>query len=147
MITETKYQIVAKCNPYHAKFHHHGEKVIRRDGATPVEWVADDNFGQGFSESEALDRLWKLALAEMERHGDLCREDDASFEEWISTLMEDQELTREEAKNSLSWYRGEGIYYGGSYEPMMLKGDRYYTYDTMTYEAAEIEEEDGDDDF
>lgn len=138
MKTHKNYMITASCDPYHARFHYHGEKVIRRDGATPVEWVADDNFGEGFGEDEALERLWKMALAETERHGDLCHEDGAGFEEWVSLLMEDHGLTRAEAGDALSWYKGEGIYHGDSHEPMMLKGNRNYTYDTMTYEILEI---------
>lgn len=133
MKTHKNYMITASCNPYHARFHYHGQKVLKRDGATPVEWVADDNFSEGFSEDEALERLWEMAFAETERYGNLCHEDDASFEEWVSFLMEDQELTRAEAVNVLSWYKGEGIYYSETNEPMMLKGKDSYSYDTMTY--------------
>ncbi len=48
------YRIVAKCVPYNAKMHHHGEKVIRRDGATPVEWLHDDREGLTLKEANAL---------------------------------------------------------------------------------------------
>ena len=33
------YRVVASCDPYNARKHYHGEAVVRREGATPVEWV------------------------------------------------------------------------------------------------------------
>ncbi len=34
-----RYVITAYCNPYHSRCFHHGEEVVKRDGATPVKWI------------------------------------------------------------------------------------------------------------
>ena len=74
------YRIVAKCDPYNAKKHYHGEKVIRMDGATPVEWIYDDR--EGMTLKEANDVIlnyaritagrhignWGLAVLHLEKH-------------------------------------------------------------------------------
>lgn len=59
------YRIVAKCDPYNAKKHHHGEKVIRYDGATPVAWVHDNR--ERMTINEANDLLMGLAKITAER--------------------------------------------------------------------------------
>ena len=51
------YRITANCNPYHARLHYDDQRVLKRDGATPVKWVIED----GLTESEALQRLWEFA--------------------------------------------------------------------------------------
>ena len=48
------YRIIAKCDPYNAMKHYHGEKVIRRDGATPVEWIQDNHEGMTLNEANAV---------------------------------------------------------------------------------------------
>lgn len=53
------YCIIAKCDPYNARRHHHGERVVRYDGATPVEWI---HCGESFdSLREANERLFSMA--------------------------------------------------------------------------------------
>ena len=37
------YRIIAKCDPYNARKHYHGEKVLKRDGATPVAWLFNNH--------------------------------------------------------------------------------------------------------
>ncbi len=75
------YRIVAKCDPYNARRHHHGEEVVRYDGATPVEWVHDDR--RSLTLKEANDHLfgmlkvaagqyfdnWGLAVMNVEKLG------------------------------------------------------------------------------
>jgi hypothetical protein len=54
MKAQNTYRIVASCDPYNAKKHYHGEKVIRWNGATPVEWIHDDRTGLSLKEANAL---------------------------------------------------------------------------------------------
>lgn len=79
---EKTYRIVAKCDPYNAKKHYHGEKVIRRDGATPVEWIHDNHEGMTLEAANAvlLDFAretagqyipnWGLAVLHLEKYTD-----------------------------------------------------------------------------
>ena len=54
-----KYIIVAMCDPYNAIKHYHGEKVLKRDGATPIHWVFKDEYFD--TEDEAKEALLKAA--------------------------------------------------------------------------------------
>lgn len=51
---EKTYRIIAKCDPYNARKHYHGEKVIRYDGATPVAWIHDNREGMTLKEANAV---------------------------------------------------------------------------------------------
>lgn len=51
-------RIVACCDPYHAKLHYNGEKVIESDMGTPVQWV----IGEYDSIEEAREALWKTRI-------------------------------------------------------------------------------------
>ena len=53
------FMVVAKCDPYNAKRHYLGGKVIRRDGGTPVEWV--HNREERLTLKEANDLLFLYA--------------------------------------------------------------------------------------
>lgn len=76
------YRIVAKCDPYNAKKHYHGEKVVRYDGATPVEWIHDNHEGMTLEAANAvlLDFAretagqyipnWGLAVLHLEKYTD-----------------------------------------------------------------------------
>ena len=108
-------RIIAHCNAYNARTHYHGEEVVERDGNTPVAWVV----GTYATDEEARTALWKMALAEEEKHfGELSHEDDESAAE---------------LDDSGEWYEGEGIYFRDGHDIMMLKGDSLYSYDVMTY--------------
>lgn len=48
------YRIVAKCDPYNAYKHYHGEPVIRRDGSTPIQWIHDDRTRLSLKEANDL---------------------------------------------------------------------------------------------
>lgn len=54
MKAQNTYRIIASCDPYNAKSHYHGEKVIRRDGATPVEWIHDNREGMTLEDANAV---------------------------------------------------------------------------------------------
>lgn len=123
------YRISANCDPYNAKFHYNRQPVIKRDGATPTKWVMDS----GLTLEEAKDELWEFAHIEMNRHDDILWEDADSIEYMAGQLAEDAEISMEEARKSFEWFKGEGIYYTESHEPMYLKGGESYSYDTMTY--------------
>lgn len=134
------YRITASCNPYHARFHYHGGRVLKRDGATPVKWVIED----GMTEEEALQKLWGFACEDCERnYANWSRENAESIEDMAQELAEDEanDLTIEQARELFDWFEGEGIYSTGGDrpEPVMLKGERSYSYDVMTYEVEEDE--------
>lgn len=135
-------KIIASCNPYNAKTHYHGEKVVQYDGATPVQWI----IGEYASADKAKDTLWKMALEECNRHDDLSHEDSEGIEYDIAAISEDRDLDEagvQELRNWYAdWFKGEGVYYNDSHEPMMLKGDTFYSYDVMSYGIEEIEDED-----
>ena len=58
------YRIIARCDPYNARKHHHGEEVVERDGATPVAWVLED----GLSLDEANRKIYELACESIGFH-------------------------------------------------------------------------------
>lgn len=134
------YRISASCNPYHARFNYNGQRVLKRDGATPVKWVMED----GLTEEEALQRLWEFACEDCEsNYANWSREDAESIEDMAKMLADDEsnDLTIEAARECFGWFKGEGIYTTGVDCPelVMLKGERSYSYDTMTYEVEEDE--------
>ena len=67
-----KYIIIASCDPYNAKCHYHGERVIKYNGPTPVQWVLDDNLGRGFDLKDAQKTLLEM----------LCNDADYQFKNW-----------------------------------------------------------------
>jgi len=48
------YRIIAKCDPYNARMHHCGEKVLKRDGITPVCWLYDNREHLTLKEANAV---------------------------------------------------------------------------------------------
>lgn len=137
--TEPKKMIVAKCNPYHAKTHHHRERVLRYDMTTPIEWVIDDGFGNGLTESEALEALARIAS----QQDGVDYYDKESLREFVQMVKDDYECRNGrpfEGEVNTSWYKGEGFYSEGY--PIYLIGDEYYTYDVITYEIQDFIPED-----
>lgn len=51
------YIITKSTDAYHASRCSHEGRTIRKDGATPVEWVYDDNYGRGYNLNEARREL------------------------------------------------------------------------------------------
>ena len=76
------YRITATCDPYNAMKHYHNEKVIRRNGGTPVKWIHDNREGMTLESANAvlLDYAkitagkyipnWGLAVLHMEKYTD-----------------------------------------------------------------------------
>lgn len=128
-----KYIITANCNPYHAKFYYNGERVLRYNGCTPVEWVADDNFGDGFSSEEAAASAL-MAMAKNINCDDWSYEDDASIAEIERQIKED---TGESIK--VEWYKGPGVYDTANCFEVLLEGETSFDYDTMTWSVEKEE--------
>lgn len=80
---KTNYMIVAKCDPYNAKHHWHGQRVLKYDGSTPVEWVA----GEFDTEEEAKDQLHDWCLAECDDFFDFNEEQ--AVIDWCRSWLDD----------------------------------------------------------
>lgn len=126
-MAKVKFAIVAKCNPYHAKFHYHGERVLKYDGATPVEWVLQE-FD---TEDEALSELYKMAKSEK---GIVERTYDDVLEEIKD--MDDIIDIRNHIDKFLEYE--DGLYHCDNFEFLMADGGDSYSYDTMTYSVEEL---------
>lgn len=123
-----KYRIIANCDPYNARFHYHNEQVLKYDGATPIEWVVDDNYGDGYTLEEAHDILDGYAD---QLNDDTCYEDDASV---ADMRREIEAETGEEA--DFSWYEGAGWYENNVL--VYRHGDGYLRDDVMLYSIDEL---------
>ncbi len=124
-------RIVACCDPYHANLHYNGEKVLKRDMGTPVQWV----IGEYDSIEEAREALWKMCLEDKDRNMDWTRESDDDLSYWRELLASDpdhEDWSDADIEEMLSWYKGEGVY-NSINEPVMLKGGDGYTNDVVTY--------------
>ena len=98
----------------------------------------------GLTEKEALQRLWAFACEDAARnYANWSREDAESIEDMAQMMGDDEsnDLTLEQARELFDWFEGEGIYSTGSEHPelVMLKGERSYSYDVMTYCVEEDE--------
>ena len=125
------FRIIAKCDPYNAKAHYYGQKVIRHDGPTPVVWVYDDNLGEGFTEEDAKEYLFVLAEECMENssNGSWSWEDDESVAQLKVQAKED--LGDDYDESIFNWYKGEGIY---NFQTLILKrGATSFEDDSVTY--------------
>ncbi len=72
------WRIGALTDPHHSHLHYHGGEVLRYDGATPVEWVHDDNNGNGYTRQEAMALLagWARESGIEFHRGDMSFTDD-----------------------------------------------------------------------
>lgn len=124
-----KFRVTAMCNPYNAKSHYHGEKIIRYDGITPVEWVMADDL----TKEEAINKLCSYAYEDFDRSG-YSYEDDNSITDLRKQLEENdcEDI-------DLSWYKGPGYYTDGV--AVWLEGDSSYSYDVMHYRIEEYGED------
>jgi DNA-binding XRE family transcriptional regulator len=127
------YRIVATCNPYNSRTHHHGEEVLERDGATPIRWVHDDNFGHLFTKEEAQQKLLEYAREYYMEHGD------AQEFESIDEVKEAYKACEipEAEWGDFSWWKGAGFYH--QEVPVFLVGDWKYEQDVMTWSIEEAE--------
>jgi hypothetical protein len=125
-MAKVKFAIVAKCNPYHSKFYYLGERVLKYDGATPVEWVLQE-FD---TEDEALSELYKMAKSE---RGIIERTYDGVLEEIKD--MDDIKDIRDYIDKFLEY--GDGLYYS-NFDFLMAEGGDSFSYDVMTYSVEEL---------
>lgn len=123
-------RIIAQCDPYNSKFHYNGQKVLKWDGTTPIEWVVEEYA----SIEEAREALWKMCLKDAGRNPNWAIEDDDLIAAEKEELLEyEEDLTEEDMPGMFSWYEGEGVYYNNGNGPVMLKGGEAYSNDPMTY--------------
>ena len=123
-------RIIAHCDPYNSKFHYNGQKVLKWDGTTPIEWVVEEYA----SIEEAREALWKMCLKDAGRNPNWAIEDDDLIAAEKEELLEyEEDLTEEDMPGMFSWYEGEGVYYNNGNGPVMLKGGEAYSNDPMTY--------------
>lgn len=115
MEKEKKYMITVLCDPYNARFHHHGEPVVRYDGPTPIEWVKEDVL----TEEEALEELEKIA---------------SQVQTWM--FYNDEVIQEFFGDEKPEWYKGEGFY--EDEVPMYLVGERYLEHDVLRYSIEEL---------
>lgn len=129
-----KYIITGLCDPYNARFHFNAQnnKALKFDGATPVKWVVDDNYGNGYSLEEAQNILDGYANSMSD---DVCYNDDS----WIQQLINDAKA--DDIELDTSWYKGEGWYCG---ECLIYQhGDESLRDDSMLYWIEDIDEVEG----
>lgn len=133
---KTKFYICNHCDPYHARFHHHGERVIKYDGATPIQWVVGDEYYGSFDEAKSA--LMKLALILMDENDDLSWEDESDIEYMKQTMNEDG---IEFSDADFEWYQGRGVYFnnGGRKSPLLLEDGAAFSYDSETFTIEEDE--------
>lgn len=133
--TNTLKMIVAACDPYNARFHHHQERVLKYDMTTPVLWVMDDDYGTGMSEERALAILERYASEDGYTYYD-----EASLEAYVQEVKEAYEYENDEPFEGdvdTSWYEGRG-YYDDNMGCVYLCGSEYYRHDTMFYSIEEF---------
>lgn len=119
--------IVAKCDPYNARHHWHGERVLKYDGPTPVEWVKE----MFDTEEEAKDQLYAWCLEECDDFRNWGDEQEVIDE--CRSWLDDGET--EPVRNILNAVaeEGYGIYDQTNCNQILETGGWSYSYDTMTY--------------
>ena len=125
MSEKKKYMVVGQCNPYHAKFHYSKlNRVLKYDGATPVKWVVDDNWGEGLEEGE-LEKTFR----------------DIAWGNNNNRFHYDKEYVEDRIYNEIdyddSWFEGDGVYDENHY-PIYIYGSLVIRDDVMLYTAEEF---------
>ena len=125
-----KYIITASCNPYNAKSHYNGQRVLKMDMTTPVKGVVDDFYGDGLSLEEAMDILDGYANQ---------LSDDVSYidDEWLAQMVAEAK-EYDEVDLDTSWYKGAG-WYANEYQ-VYQRGDMYLRDDVMDYAIEEMDD-------
>ena len=125
-----KYIITAACNPYNARTHYHGQRVLKMNMATPVKWVMDDFYGQGLSLEEAMDILdsWANQL-----NDDTSYMDDDYVQQLAAEILEDTGEVLD-----TTWYKGAGWYANNTL--VYKRGDMNLEDDVMYYAIEEIDD-------
>lgn len=133
-----KHRIVASCDPYNARKHYNGQKVLQYDMTTPIKWVMEEDIP---SLDKAKEKLMRLAkTGNPYENGDWTYEDQESVEEYRKEMLElhGDEMTDEEKETLTDWYKGPGIYENRS--PVLLEGETSFHDDTITYMIEAIEQ-------
>ena len=123
--------IKATCDPYNARKHYNGQKVLQYDMATPVKWIMEEDIP---SLDEAKEKLMRLAkTGDPYENGSWTYEDQESVEEFRKEMLElhGDEMTNEEKETLTDWYKGPGIYENRS--PVFLEGETSFWDDVMQY--------------
>lgn len=131
-----KFAIIASCDPYHAKCHHHGEEVIERIGPTPVKWIHSTHE----TEDEAKKALSEFANDTFNNQDDHLWYDDDYIKDYPETMADNEGCEPEDIDTS--WYKGEG-WYNDAKELVFKEGDTGLTDDVMSYliySAKELKE-------
>lgn len=132
-----KYMIVAKCDPYNARFNYNGQKVLRYNGITPVEWIFYDNNGCGYEKKDAIFEIEKIVNDDC----NIIFHDESDAKQMAEQLIEDfgEEMSEAEKEGalSISWFVGDGWYAGEI--PAYLVGEEAYSDDAMSYSIQEME--------
>lgn len=123
------YVITATCDPYNARRHYYNQEVLKYNGTTPVYWIQDDNYGDGYTIDEAMRILDSYAN---DMNDDVVYIDD-------DYIQEEKRYFREEDMDyDTSWYEGEG-WYENNY--LVYKhGDMSLRDDVMCYEIEALED-------
>lgn len=140
--TDTKKMIVASCNPYNARTHYNGERVLEYDMTTPVKWVINDGYGCGLTDDEAHKEMENYANA-YESASYYDEESLADYENEVKEMYEYENDAPYEGDIDTSWFMGAG-YYENEY-PIYLIGDDYYREDVMTYAIVDFVAEEEED--
>lgn len=133
-----KHRIVVSCDPYNARKHYNGQKVLQYDMTTPVKWVMEEDIP---SLDEAKEKLMRLAkTGNPYENGGWTYEDQESVKEYRKEMLElhGDEMTDEEKETLTNWFAGPGIYENQS--PVLLEGETSFHDDTMTYMIEAIEQ-------
>lgn len=125
-----KYIITAACNPYHARTHYNGERVLKMNMTTPVKWVMEDAYGDGLTLEQAQDILDSYANQ---------LSDDVSYidDEWLKQMVAEAK-EYDDVDLDTSWYKGEGWY--ANEHQVYKRGDMYLRDDVMDYAIEEMED-------
>lgn len=125
-----KYIITAGCNPYNARTHYNGERVLKRDMTTPIKWVVDDFYGAGLSLEEAMNILDGYAN---QLSDDVRWIDDTNLADDVRYFKEEEGIDLD-----ISWYKGEGWY---ANDCLVYKhGDMYLRDDVVDYAIEELDD-------
>ena len=123
-----KYIITASCNPYNARTHYNGQKVLRRDMMTPTKWVKDDAYGEGLTLEEAMDIL--------DDYANSLNDDTVYYDDEFVKQMVEEAKEYDEVDLDISWYQGAGWYENNVL--VYKHGDMYLRDDVVDYAIEEM---------
>lgn len=135
METEPLKMIVGSCATADSRYYYFRQRALQYDGDTPVLWVADDNYGYGYDEDEALKALECFA----NRNFDSDYYYDGNIFEYGDSITKACACDNDaplESEIDLSWYKGPGYYRDN--KPLYLINSPIYIEGDMTYEVVDF---------